>query len=754
MAIESEARIPVYLNDEQAKAALKNLTKEAEKWRAKMQEAMVGGDMKALKEAEKNLKNTTRQTNELKKAAFDTSKVLQNLAGASLSDLRKTEQALRRQMDGINRNTKEWKDYQQQLQKVVAEKRKVSGEINGLTSSGGPMQKLMGLAKGLLPAFGFAAIAAGAQQAFKKIVASTDTLSTQWAIFMGGMKGATDAFFRSIATGDWSNLIDNMRTAITVGREYERVLDEIEAKQRSLSKAEADARMEMRLLEDIVRNSSLSNDERVEAAEKRIKLEEKLSEQRTELAQKEYNNELSLALDASKLDEKRLLELIDAKSVETELHAKKLLELREEYEALEKANRVNVNGVMVSGPATKEMLDLRIEMSKYPAFISQYANDMEKLGNVTDEQLNKVVAAYEKVKGAEASVLENTKRVRSAMYSIIDEENRNAATATSKPGGGIPPGTPATPASPFSITQETDDPISNFAIRQAQEEARILAEKKASEKEWNAYLKKMADERMDISQEELLRDQENLEFEKELTEARKQLKSEYMNAIGQVAGALASMFKEGSAAQIAALAVEKGAAIAQIIFNTAVANAKAVAMSPLTAGQPWVAINTASAVGSIAAIVATTISSFKDKKSNDKPGFAGGGYTGDGGKYQPAGIVHAGEYVIPQDGVNNARIRPVIDLIEIARRTGSLARLDLRQIVQAIPAKGFSAGGFASQPSAPGPVPYAGSGLSEKHIADLTTAINQFLKHRPPVYLEEFEKKWNAYNDVKTKRNL
>ena len=49
----------------------------------------------------------------------------------------------------------------------------------------------------------------------------------------------------------------------------------------------------------------------------------------------------------------------------------------------------------------------------------------------------------------------------------------------------------------------------------------------------------------------------------------------------------------------------------------------------------------------------------------------------------------------------------------------------------------------------------AGGGfLDTKTIADLTTAINQFMKHRPPVYLEEFEKKWNAYNDVKTKRNL
>jgi lambda family phage tail tape measure protein len=34
-----------------------------------------------------------------------------------------------------------------------------------------------------------------------------------------------------------------------------------------------------------------------------------------------------------------------------------------------------------------------------------------------------------------------------------------------------------------------------------------------------------------------------------------------------------------------------------------------------------------------------------------KIGFAEGGYTGDGGKYEPAGVVHRGEYVLPQDVV-------------------------------------------------------------------------------------------------------
>lgn len=38
-------------------------------------------------------------------------------------------------------------------------------------------------------------------------------------------------------------------------------------------------------------------------------------------------------------------------------------------------------------------------------------------------------------------------------------------------------------------------------------------------------------------------------------------------------------------------------------------------------------------------------------------GFAQGGYTGPGGKYQPAGIVHKGEYVIPKEAVDRIGVR-------------------------------------------------------------------------------------------------
>lgn len=44
-------------------------------------------------------------------------------------------------------------------------------------------------------------------------------------------------------------------------------------------------------------------------------------------------------------------------------------------------------------------------------------------------------------------------------------------------------------------------------------------------------------------------------------------------------------------------------------------------------------------------------------------GYAGGGYTGRGGKYEPAGIVHRGEYVVPKSQVNQSTGLPYADAL-------------------------------------------------------------------------------------------
>ena len=49
-----------------------------------------------------------------------------------------------------------------------------------------------------------------------------------------------------------------------------------------------------------------------------------------------------------------------------------------------------------------------------------------------------------------------------------------------------------------------------------------------------------------------------------------------------------------------------------------------------------------------------TFSALREFRRLERGGRANGGYTGPGGKYQPAGIVHKGEYVVPKSQVNQS----------------------------------------------------------------------------------------------------
>ena len=54
----------------------------------------------------------------------------------------------------------------------------------------------------------------------------------------------------------------------------------------------------------------------------------------------------------------------------------------------------------------------------------------------------------------------------------------------------------------------------------------------------------------------------------------------------------------------------------------------------------------------------------------EKPEFAEGGYTGDGNKYDVAGVVHAGEYVVPQRVVRKPEAQYMLDSLENMRLRG------------------------------------------------------------------------------------
>jgi hypothetical protein len=56
-----------------------------------------------------------------------------------------------------------------------------------------------------------------------------------------------------------------------------------------------------------------------------------------------------------------------------------------------------------------------------------------------------------------------------------------------------------------------------------------------------------------------------------------------------------------------------------------------------------------------------------------------GGFTGQGGKYEPAGIVHRGEYVIPKEGVDQQTKLPKPEYIKKLLSDARLKRVQKRR---------------------------------------------------------------------------
>jgi hypothetical protein len=93
----------------------------------------------------------------------------------------------------------------------------------------------------------------------------------------------------------------------------------------------------------------------------------------------------------------------------------------------------------------------------------------------------------------------------------------------------------------------------------------------------------------------------NIEYQSFL--ASKQIALERLGVIKSIGTSLQALAGKNKELAIAGIVVEKAAAIGEIIANTSIANAKAVAISPVTFGQPWVTINTIAAGLSIAATI-------------------------------------------------------------------------------------------------------------------------------------------------------
>ncbi len=101
---------------------------------------------------------------------------------------------------------------------------------------------------------------------------------------------------------------------------------------------------------------------------------------------------------------------------------------------------------------------------------------------------------------------------------------------------------------------------------------------------------------------------------------------------------------------------QQALAVVELVANSAIAVSKAAAQGGAAAPFTIAATLIALAAGLVAAKVTA---------QNAIQGFAEGGFTGSGGKYEPAGVVHKGEFVFDQE--KTAKFRPLFEAIHKGR---------------------------------------------------------------------------------------
>jgi hypothetical protein len=160
----------------------------------------------------------------------------------------------------------------------------------------------------------------------------------------------------------------------------------------------------------------------------------------------------------------------------------------------------------------------------------------------------------------------------------------------------------------------------------AEQEAIDLQNTELTEFQKTEIRKRYADARKGITDEEIATEKAAMMAKQDINMAYLGLFEQFGSVLGQIAG-------KNKALAISGVVIQQAAAIGQIIASTAIANAKAVAATPLTAGMPFVAINTVSAGLSIASTIAAAAKSIQ--QINAQPGgSAGSGGAGGGGGAQ------------------------------------------------------------------------------------------------------------------------
>ena len=663
------------------------------------------------------------------------------------------------------------KEYIDSASKIKALKSIISEHRQEISNAKSPIQGLIDTAKGLLPAFGLTALAAGVTSAFTKIKNSTHATADAFEFAVAGMENGLDHFWKTLATGDWTNFFSNLGKAIKTGYEYASMLDKIDDQTRALSMVESDARGKELQLEEDLKNKGLSNEQRIKAGQDRIQLEKDLSSQRQLIAKEGFDNEVMIASQQSGLSREQLIEvardIASEKKIRAEAYQDKVTQLKDLQKLNVSTTVTPYGGTIITPKAdSEEIKKLKNEIASVPEAVKTYADSMAKYDIITVEQQKKFVSAYVAQNAAINSAPENLKKVITRVNSLLsgqdsedeklrlkdkklkDKEERDAAMNELKEANMERLLIIKESYKNDEINKEQYElrmDVAELAHLEAQKQLLILQKKDITDielqiadarikihEEANESIKKFAIDQKEMSADSIeamikLGDdliKEHDRIQKDTDSNNKKQAQSYLDLAASVGDSFADTL------------MSQKQDFGQFLRNTLVmaldALEKMLIMSMAEAAIKDIATKGFIGIATAAAKIVLMKAAFGTAKAlilgGDK-GHAEGGFTEPGGKYEPAGIVHKGEYVIPQEGVNNPFLQPWIFGLESARRNNRISTLQPSPEMAAVFSNGRSSGGFASNnlPFSPQSGSFGGlPGDSSKNSnADLIKAVDR-----------------------------
>ena len=123
--------------------------------------------------------------------------------------------------------------------------------------------------------------------------------------------------------------------------------------------------------------------------------------------------------------------------------------------------------------------------------------------------------------------------------------------------------------------------------------------------------------------------------------------------------------------------------VMQAIAQTATAALNAYSSAAAVPVVGWVLAPIAAATA-IAAGAIQVAAIKKQQEASTAQGYAEGGFTGDAGKYEVAGVVHKGEWVASQQLLASPVARPMIEALDYAQRTNTIGSLRSEDVSRTI----------------------------------------------------------------------